>query len=95
MPFTPLHDHVLVRCIGQEERPAGWFFIADSARNVLIEGEVVRVGAGARGENGDRVGMDVKTGDRILFSKRTSAELMLDGEDLFVLKESEIFGLIV
>ena len=94
MPFIPLHDHVLVRRIGGEQRPAGWFFIAESARNVLVEGEVLSVGAGARGENGDRVGMDVKTGDRILFSKRASAELMLDGEDLLVLKEKEIFGLI-
>lgn len=90
MPFIPLPDHVPARRIGADTLPASWFFIADSARNLPIEGQAV--GVGAKGENGDRVVMDVKAGDRILFGKRTSAERPLDGEDSLILKESEIFG---
>ncbi|MDG1211306.1 MAG: co-chaperone GroES [Paracoccaceae bacterium] len=92
MSFTPLHDRVLVRRLEGEEKTAGGLIIPDSAKEKPQEGEVVSVGAGARDEDGDRIAMDVKAGDKILFGKWSGTEIKLDGEDLLIMKESDILG---
>ena len=92
MSFTPLHDRVLVRRLEGEEKTAGGLIIPDSAKEKPQEGEVVSVGAGARDEDGDRIAMDVKSGDKILFGKWSGTEIKLDGEDLLIMKESDILG---
>ena len=92
MAFTPLHDRVLVRRIESEEKTSGGLIIPDSAKEKPQEGEVVSVGAGARDEDGDRIAMDVKAGDRILFGKWSGTEIKIDGEDLIIMKESDILG---
>lgn len=92
--FTPLHDRVLVRRIEAEEKTAGGIIIPDTAKEKPQEGEVVAVGAGARDEDGDRIAMDVKVGDRILFGKWSGTEVKVGGEDLIIMKESDILGLI-
>ena len=92
MNFTPLHDRVLVRRIDSEEKTAGGLIIPDSAKEKPQEGEVVAVGAGARDDDGDRISMDVKAGDKILFGKWSGTEIKLDGEDLLIMKESDILG---
>ncbi len=92
MAFTPLHDRVLVRRLEGEEKTAGGLIIPDSAKEKPQEGEVVSVGAGARDEDGDRISMDVKAGDKILFGKWSGTEIKLDGEDLLIMKESDILG---
>jgi len=92
MAFTPLHDRVLVRRLEGEEKTAGGLIIPDSAKEKPQEGEVVSVGAGARDEDGDRIAMDVKAGDKILFGKWSGTEIKLDGEDLLIMKESDILG---
>ena len=92
MSFTPLHDRVLVRRLEGEEKTAGGLIIPDSAKEKPQEGEVVSVGAGARDEDGDRIAMDVKAGDKILFDKWSGTEIKLDGEDLLIMKESDILG---
>ena len=92
MAFTPLHDRVLVRRLEGEEKTAGGLIIPDSAKEKPQEGEVVSVGAGARDEDGDRIAMDVKACDKILFGKWSGTEIKLDGEDLLIMKESDILG---
>ena len=92
MAFTPLHDRVLVRRIESEEKTSGGLIIPDSAKEKPQEGEVVSCGAGARDEDGDRIAMDVKAGDRILFGKWSGTEIKIDGEDLIIMKESDILG---
>ncbi|KPP93771.1 MAG: chaperonin GroES [Rhodobacteraceae bacterium HLUCCA08] len=94
MAFTPLHDRVLVRRVESEEKTAGGLIIPDSAKEKPAEGEVVAVGAGARDDDGDRIAMDVKQGDRILFGKWSGTEITLDGEELLIMKESDILGVI-
>jgi chaperonin GroES len=92
--FTPLHDRVLVRRIEAEEKTAGGIIIPDSAKEKPQEGEVVAVGAGAKDEAGNRIAMDVKAGDRILFGKWSGTEVKVGGEDLIIMKESDILGVI-
>jgi len=94
MNFTPLHDRVLVRRIEGEEKTAGGLIIPDSAKEKPAEGEVIAVGAGARDEDGDRISMDVNVGDRILFGKWSGTEIKIDGEDLLIMKESDILGIL-
>lgn len=92
MTFTPLHDRVLVRRVEAEEKTAGGIIIPDSAKEKPQEGEVVAVGKGARDESGNRIELDVKVGDRILFGKWSGTEVKLNGEDLIIMKESDILG---
>ena len=94
MAFRPLHARVLVRRIEAEEKPAGGIIIPDSAKEKPSEGEIVAVGEGARNEGGDRVALDVKAGDRLLFGKWSGPEVKLDGEDLLIMKESDIMGIL-
>ncbi|MBS0125026.1 co-chaperone GroES [Thetidibacter halocola] len=94
MSFTPLHDRVLVRRIEGDETTKGGLIIPDTAKEKPQEGEVVFVGAGGRREDGERIPMDVKAGDRILFGKWSGSEIKLDGEDLLIMKESDILGVI-
>jgi chaperonin GroES len=92
MKFRPLHDRVLVRRLEQNEKTAGGIIIPDTAKEKPSEGEVVAVGSGSRDEAGKLVPLDVKAGDRILFSKWSGTEVRIDGEDLLVMKESDIMG---
>lgn len=92
MSFTPLHDRVLIRRIEGDAKTSGGLIIPDTAKEKPQEGEIVAVGAGAKDEDGDRVAMDVKAGDRILFGKWSGTEIKLDGEDLMIMKESDILG---
>ena len=94
MQFRPLHDRVLVRRIEAEEKTAGGIIIPDTAKEKPQEGEVVSVGSGARAENGTITPMDVKSGDRILFGKWSGTEVKVDGEELLIMKESDILGVI-
>ncbi len=94
MKFTPLHDRVLVRRLEGDEKTAGGLIIPDSAKEKPSEGEVISVGAGARDEDGERISMDVKAGDKILFGKWSGTEIKIDGEDLLIMKESDILGLL-
>ncbi len=90
MKFRPLHDRVVIRRLTSDERSAGGIIIPDTAQEKPSEGEVVAVGAGLRGEDGALVSMDVKPGDRVLFGKWSGTEVKLDGEDLLIMKESDI-----
>ena len=92
--FTPLHDRVLVRRIEAEEKTSGGIIIPDSAKEKPQEGEVIAVGRGAKDDDGDRIEMDVKVGDKILFGKWSGTEVKLDGKDLIIMKESDILGII-
>ena len=94
MKFRPLHDRVLVRRVAQEEKTAGGIIIPDTAKEKPMEGEVVAVGDGARTEDGKILPMAVKAGDRILFGKWSGTEVKLDGEDLIIMKESDILGVV-
>ncbi len=94
MAFTPLHDRVLVRRIEGDEKTSGGLIIPDTAKEKPSEGEVVAVGAGARDEKGNRIAMDVSEGDRILFGKWSGTEITLDGEELLIIKESDILGIV-
>ena len=94
MAFTPLHDRVVVRRLEEEEKTAGGLIIPDAAKEKPSEGEIISVGAGARDEDGDRIAMDVKAGDKVLFGKWSGTEIKLDGEDLLIMKESDILGII-
>jgi chaperonin GroES len=94
MKFRPLHDRVLLRRVEQDEKTAGGIIIPDSAQEKPMEGEIVAVGSGARDEAGKLVPLDVKEGDRVLFSKWAGTEVRIDGEDLLVMKESDIMGVI-
>ena len=94
MAFRPLHDRVVVRRIESDEKTAGGIIIPDTAKEKPQEGEVVAVGPGARDEDGDRIAMDVAAGDRILFGKWSGTEVKIDGEDVLIMKESDIMGVI-
>ena len=94
MSFRPLHDRVLVRRVEAEAKSAGGIIIPDSAKEKPQEGEVVSVGSGARAENGTITPMHVKAGDRILFGKWSGTEVKIDGEDLLIMKESDVMGVI-
>ncbi|MFT6075862.1 MAG: chaperonin GroES [Yoonia sp.] len=93
MKFTPLHDRVLVRRIKEDEKTSGGLIIPETAKEKPQEGEVVSVGAGAKDEAGGRIAMDVKAGDRILFGKWSGTEIKIDGEELMIMKESDILGI--
>ena len=92
--LTPLHDRVLVRRIAEQEKTAGGIIIPDTAKEKPMEGEVTAVGPGARDETGKLVPLDVKAGDRILFGKWSGTEVKLDNEELLIMKESDIMGII-
>ena len=94
MSFRPLHDRVLIRRVGQEEKTRGGIIIPDTAQEKPMEGEIVAVGPGARGEDGSVQPLDVKTGDRVLFGKWSGTEIKLEGEELIIMKESDIMGII-
>jgi chaperonin GroES len=94
MKFRPLHDRVLVRRVEEEEKTAGGIIIPDTAKEKPMEGEVIAVGQGARNEKGELVALDVKAGDRILFGKWSGTEVKIDGEELLIMKESDILGII-
>ena len=94
MKFRPLHDRVVVRRITAEEKTRGGIIIPDTAQEKPMEGEVVAVGAGARDERGTVVPLMVHAGDRVLFSKWSGTEVKLDGEELLIMKESDIMGVV-
>ena len=94
MGFRPLHDRVLVRRVEAEEKTAGGIIIPDTAKEKPMEGEVVSVGPGARGDDGKIQPLDVKAGDRVLFGKWSGTEVKLDGDELLIMKESDIMGVL-
>jgi chaperonin GroES len=94
MGFRPLHDRVVVKRIDQDDKTKGGIIIPDTAKEKPQEGEVMAVGPGARNEQGTLVALDVKKGDRILFGKWSGTEVKIDGEDLLIMKESDILGII-
>src|SRR5690348_1356435 len=94
MKFRPLHDRVVVRRLDQEEKTAGGIIIPDTAKEKPQEGEVIAVGPGARGDDGEIHPLDVKAGDRVLFGKWSGTEVKLEGEELMIMKESDIMGVI-
>ena len=94
MKFRPLHDRVLIRRVEGEEKSAGGIIIPDTAKEKPMEGEVVAAGPGARGDDGKLQPMDVKAGDRVLFGKWSGTEVKLEGDDLLIMKESDIMGVI-
>ena len=94
MTFRPLHDRVVVRRIEAEDKSKGGIIIPDTAKEKPQEGEIIAVGPGARDESGKLVPLDVKTGDRILFGKWSGTEVKIDGEDLLIMKESDVMGII-
>ncbi len=94
MKFRPLHDRVLVRRIENEEKTAGGIIIPDTAKEKPSEGKVIAVGAGTRGEDGKVIALDVKAGDRVLFGQWSGNEIKIDGEELLIMKESDILGII-
>lgn len=93
MPFTPLHDRVLVRRIESDEKTVGGLIIPETAKEKPQQGDVISVGAGDRTEDGAIIALQVKSGDRILFGKFSGSEIRLDGEDLLIMKESDILGI--
>jgi chaperonin GroES len=94
MKFRPLHDRILVKRIDAEERTKGGIIIPDTAKEKPQEGEVIAAGPGGRDESGKLVPLDVKAGDRILFGKWSGTEIKLDGEELLIMKESDVMGVI-
>jgi chaperonin GroES len=94
MKFRPLHDRVLVRRLEEEEKTAGGIIIPDTAKEKPSEGEVIAVGPGARNEAGDLIAPDVAAGDRVLFGKWSGTEVKVGGEDLLIMKESDIMGIV-
>ena len=94
MHFRPLHDRVVVRRIEAEEKTSGGIIIPDTAKEKPMEGEVIAAGPGARNEAGQLQPLDLKVGDRILFGKWSGTEIKLDGEDLLIMKESDVMGII-
>ena len=94
MKFRPLHDRVVVRRIDEEEKSAGGIIIPDTAKEKPSQGEIVAVGSGARNENGEIEPLDVQVGDLILFGKWSGTEVKLDGEELLIMKESDVMGVI-
>ena len=93
MAFKPLHDRVLVRRIESDEKTAGGLIIPDNAKEKPAEGEIVSVGEGARKDSGELIAMSVKAGDKVLFGKWSGTEVKIDGEDLLIMKESDILGI--
>jgi chaperonin GroES len=94
MKFRPLHDRVLVKRLEQEEKTAGGIIIPDTAQEKPSEGEIVAVGSGARRDDGTIVPLDVKAGDQVLFGKWSGTEVSVDGQDLLIMKESDLLGVI-
>ena len=94
MKFRPLHDRVVVRRLNAEEKTAGGIIIPDTAQEKPMEGEIIAAGPGARNEAGQLVPLEVKDGDRILFGKWSGTEVKIDGEELLIMKESDIMGII-
>lgn len=94
MKFRPLHDRVVVRRLTAEEKTAGGIIIPDTAKEKPMEGEIVAVGSGARNEQGTVVALDVKVGDRVLFGKWSGTEVKISGEELLIMKESDLMGVI-
>ena len=94
MKFRPLHDRVVVRRVESEEKTAGGIIIPDTAKEKPSEGEILAVGAGARDDSGKIVALDVKVGDRVLFGKWSGTEVKIDGQDVLIMKESDIMGII-
>jgi len=94
MNFRPLHDRVVVRRVESEQKTAGGIIIPDTAKEKPQEGEVIAVGPGARNEDGEIMPLDVKVGDRVLFGKWSGTEVRIDGEDLLIMKETDIMGVI-
>ena len=94
MKFRPLHDRVVVKRIEQEEKTKGGIIIPDTAKEKPQEGEVIAVGPGGRNEEGELVPLDVKAGDRVLFGKWSGTEVKIDGEELLIMKESDLLGII-
>ena len=94
MKFRPLHDRVVIRRIEEEEKTKGGIIIPDTAKEKPQEGEVIAAGPGARDESGKLVPLDVKGGDRVLFGKWSGTEVKIDGEDLLIMKESDVMGVI-
>jgi chaperonin GroES len=94
MDFRPLHDRVLIRCVESDEKTAGGIIIPDTAKEKPMEGEVVSCGPGARGEDGKTQPLELKQGDRVLFGKWSGTEVKLDGQELIIMRESDIMGVI-
>lgn len=94
MKFRPLHDRVVVRRLESDEKSAGGIIIPDSAKEKPMEGEVIAVGSGTRNDKGDLVALDVKAGDTVLFGKWSGTEVKVDGQDLLIMKESDIMGIV-
>jgi chaperonin GroES len=94
MKFRPLHDRVVVRRIEEDARTAGGIIIPDTAKEKPMQGEIVAAGPGARDDNGRLVPLEVKSGDRVLFGKWSGTEVKIDGQDLLIMKESDILGII-
>ena len=94
MKFRPLHDRVVIRRLSAEEKTAGGIIIPDTAKEKPMEGEVIAVGPGLHDDSGKLVALDVKEGDRVLFGKWSGTEVKIDGEDLLIMKESDIMGII-
>jgi len=94
MHFRPLHDRVVVRRIDAEEKTSGGIIIPDTAKEKPQQGEIVAAGPGARNEKGELVPLDLKAGDRILFGKWSGTEVKIDGEDLLIMKESDVLGIL-
>jgi chaperonin GroES len=94
MSFKPLHDRVVVRRVEEDEKTAGGIIIPDAAKEKPSEGEIISVGSGARDDRGELVALDVKAGDRVLFGKWSGTEVKVDGEELLIMKESDILGII-
>jgi len=94
MKFRPLHDRVLLRRVEQEAKTTGGIIIPDTAQEKPMEGDVLAVGPGARGDDGKVHPLDVKTGDRVLFGKWSGTEIKIDGEELIIMKESDVMGIV-
>ena len=94
MKFRPLHDRILVRRVDEDQKTKGGIIIPDTATEKPMQGEVIAVGPGARSEKGELVALDVKAGDRILFGKWSGTEVKMDGEELLIMKESDVMGII-
>ena len=94
MAIRPLHDRVLVRRLGEDEKTAGGIIIPDTAKEKPMQGEIVAVGPGARNEKGEIAPLDVKVGDQVLFGKWSGTEVKIDGEELLIMKESDILAVV-
>ena len=94
MKFRPLHDRVVVRRVDEDAKTAGGIIIPDTAQEKPMQGEIVAIGNGARGDDNELIALDVKKGDQVLFGKWSGTEVKIDGEDLLIMKESDIMGVI-